>query len=158
MQEVEATCTRLIIINRGELAADGTVADLLSAGQGLVQYTVEAEGEGIADALSRLPGVDSHTSEDVEGRTRVQLAVAGNTELRPDIFRLANQQQWVLWELHRGQASLEQLFRELTADADAEEVSANAERIENGDDVPEPVAAAESAPDIEDGGSDEVTS
>lgn len=158
MQEVEATCTRLIIINRGELAADGTVADLLAAGQGLVQYTVEAEGEGIADALSRLPGVDSHTSEDVEGRTRVQLAVAGNTELRPDIFRLANEQQWVLWELHRVPASLEQLFRELTADADAEEVSADAERIENGDDVPEPVAAAESAPDIEDGGSDEVTS
>jgi hypothetical protein len=53
---------------------------------------------------------------------------------------------------------LEQLFRELTADADAEEVSADAERIENGDDVPEPVAAAESAPDLEDGGSDEVTS
>ena len=30
---------------------------------------------------------------------------------------MANERQWVLWELHRGQASLEQLFRELTADA-----------------------------------------
>ena len=118
MQEVEATCTRLLIINRGSLVASGTVAELLAAGKGMSQYTVEAEGEGVAEALSRLPAVDSHTTEQIEGRTRVCLTVAGSDELRPEIFRMANERQWVLWELHRGQASLEQLFRELTADAD----------------------------------------
>ena len=118
MQEVEGTCTRLLIINRGSLVANGTVADLLAAGKGMSHYTVEAEGEGVAEALSRLPAVDSHTEEQIEGRTRVRLAVAGSHELRPEIFRMANERQWVLWELHRGQASLEQLFRELTADAD----------------------------------------
>jgi ABC-2 type transport system ATP-binding protein len=125
MQEVEATCTRLLIINRGSLVASGTVAELLAAGKGMLQYTVEAEGEGVAEALSRLPAVDSYTAEQIDGRTRVCLAVAGSEELRPEIFRMANERQWVLWELHRGQASLEQLFRELTADADeAEEQSA----------------------------------
>ena len=118
MQEVEATCTRLLIINRGSLVANGTVAELLAAGKGMSQYTVEAEGEGVAEALSQLPAVDSHTAEQIEGRTRVCLAVAGSDELRPEIFRMANERHWVLWELHRGQASLEQLFRELTADAD----------------------------------------
>ncbi len=119
LQEVEATCTRLLIINRGSLVASGTVAALLSSGgKGLSQYTVEAEGDGVAEALSRLPGVDSHTVEQVEGRTRVRLAVAGSEELRPEISRMANEHRWVLWELHRGQASLEQLFRELTADSD----------------------------------------
>ncbi len=118
MQEVEATCTRLLIINRGSLVASGTVAELLAAGKGMSQYTVEAEGEGVAEALSRLPAVDSHTTEQIEGRTRVCLTVAGSDELRPEIFRMANERQWVLWELHRGQASLEELFRELTADAD----------------------------------------
>ncbi len=118
MQEVEATCTRLLIINRGSLVASGTVAELLAAGKGMSQYTVEAEGEGVAEALSRLPAVDSHTAEQIEGRTRVRLAVAGSDELGPEIFRMANERHWVLWELHRGQASLEQLFRELTADAD----------------------------------------
>jgi len=118
MQEVEATCTRLLIINRGALVASGTVQELLSAGKGMSQYTVEAVGDGVAEALSRLPGVSSHTAEEVDGRTRVRLAVAGADELRPEIFRMANELQWVLWELHRGQASLEQLFRELTAGAD----------------------------------------
>ena len=118
LQEVEATCTRLLIINRGSLVASGTVAELLAAGKGISQYTVEAEGEGVEEALSRLPGVDSHTAEQIEGRTRVRLTVAGGDELRPEVFRMANERRWVLWELHRGQASLEQLFRELTADAD----------------------------------------
>jgi ABC-2 type transport system ATP-binding protein len=118
MQEVEATCTRLLIINRGALVASGTVAELLSAGKGVSKYTVEAAGEGVEAALSRLPGVDSHTAEQVDGRTRVELSVAGGDELRPEIFRVANEQQWVLWELHRGQASLEQLFRELTSGSD----------------------------------------
>ena len=128
LQEVEATCTRLLIINRGSLVASGTVTELLSAGKGMSQYTVEAEGDGVAEALSRLPGVNSHSTEQIEGRTRVRLAVTGNDELRPEIFRLANERQWVLWELHRGQASLEQLFRELTAGADeAGERSAEAE-------------------------------
>ena len=120
MQEVEATCTRLLIISRGSLVASGTVDELLSAGKGLAQYTVEAEGDGVAEALGRLPGVDSHTAEPVDGRTRVRLSVAGGDELRPEIFRMANERQWVLWELHRGQASLEQLFRELTADTGEE--------------------------------------
>ena len=116
MQEVEATCTRLLIISQGRLVADGTVSDLLAGGQGLSQYTVEAAGEGVVEALSRLAGVESHTTEDVDGRTRVRLAVTGDAELRPDIFRIATERRWVLWELHRERASLEQLFRELTAD------------------------------------------
>ncbi len=118
LQEVEATCTRLLIINRGSLVASGTVADLLSAGRGMSQYTVEAEGDGVAEALSRLPGVDSHTAEQVESRTRVRLSVEGAKELRPEISRMANERQWVLWELHRDQASLEQLFRELTVETE----------------------------------------
>ena len=119
MQEVEATCTRLLIINQGSLVASGTVAELLSAGQGMSQYTVEAEGDGVAEALSRLPGVDSHTAEQVDGRTRVHLAVTGSDELRPEISRMANEHRWVLWELYRAQASLEELFRELTAKTEA---------------------------------------
>jgi ABC-2 type transport system ATP-binding protein len=147
MQEVEATCTRLLIINRGSLVASGTVAELLAAGKGMSQYTVEAEGEGVEAALSRLPGVDSYTAERVEGRTRVRLTVAGGDELRPEVFRMANERRWVLWELHRGQASLEQLFRELTADADeAGERSAPAQ-IEVETEPTPPVSEEDAEPD-----------
>ena len=114
MQEVEAVCDRLLIISNGAIAADGTVADLMDAARGVTRYTVEAEGEAVAEPLHGLPGVTDHSSAPVDGRLRVHLEAAGDHELRPEIFRLATEHGWVLWELTRERASLEQLFHELT--------------------------------------------
>ena len=116
MQEVEAVCDRLLIISRGSIAADGTVAELMDAGRGISRYTVEAEGAGVAEALAGLPGVADHTVVRVNGRARVGLEASGEHELRPEIFRMATERGWVLWELRRERATLEQVFRELTTD------------------------------------------
>ena len=116
MQEVEATCSRLVILRRGRLAAEGGVQELVSRGTGGARFVVEAVGGDVATALAELPGVTGHRAEQREGRTRVDLDVAGGTELRPDIFALATERGWTLWELHREKASLEQLFRDLTAE------------------------------------------
>ncbi len=120
MQEVEATCDRLLIISNGAIAADGTVAQLMAAGRGVTRYTVEAEGQDVAETLHGLPGVDDHSSEPVDGRLRVHLEATGDHELRPEIFRLATEHGWVLWELTRERASLEQLFHELTMEPQQE--------------------------------------
>jgi ABC-2 type transport system ATP-binding protein len=116
MQEVEATCSRLIILRRGSLAADGSVEELLARGKGAARYVVEAEGQGVASALAGLAGVTAHDTEIVDGRTRVGLDAPADRELRPDIFALARDRGWTLWELHRERASLEQLFRDLTSE------------------------------------------
>jgi ABC-2 type transport system ATP-binding protein len=116
MQEVEATCSRLLILHRGRLAAEGNVQDLLANRSGAGRYVVEAHGEGVAEALSGLSGVTSHTIEPMDGRVRVSLQTAGDEELRPVIFRMARDKDWTLWELHREKATLEQLFRELTSE------------------------------------------
>jgi ABC-2 type transport system ATP-binding protein len=120
MQEVEATCDRLLVITKGAIAADGTVAELMDARQGIARYTVEAEGRDVAEILSALPGVADHSSEPVNGRVRVNLEATDDEELRPRIFRLATEHGWVLWELRRERASLEQLFHELTMDQPGE--------------------------------------
>jgi len=75
----------------------------------------------VPETLSALPGVSDHTSEPVNGRVRVSLEAAGDHELRPEIFRLATEHGWVLWELRRERASLEQLFHELTMDEPEED-------------------------------------
>jgi ABC-2 type transport system ATP-binding protein len=116
MQEVEATCSRLVILRRGRLAAEGGVRELIANRSGGLRYQVEAAGEGVVAALAALPGVTSHESEEIDGRVRVRLDAAGGGELRPEIFAMARDRGWTLWELHREQASLEQLFRSLTAD------------------------------------------
>jgi ABC-2 type transport system ATP-binding protein len=114
MQEVEATCSRIVILSRGRLAAEGSVQEVLASRTGGARYVVEADGDGVAGALATLPGVASHTSEETEGRVRVHLDVGGDKELRPEIFAMARDRGWTLWELHRERASLEQVFRNLT--------------------------------------------
>lgn len=116
MQEVEATCSRLVILSKGRLAAEGTVADLVANRASGVRYIVEAEGDGVVDGLAALGGVSDHTANEVDGRFRVQLESRDATELRPEIFAMARDRGWTLWELHREKASLEQLFRNLTSD------------------------------------------
>ena len=119
LAEVEATCSRLVIIHRGRMAADGSASDLLSARSTGPRYVIEAVGTGVEAYLGGLPGVTSVETESVDGRLRVQLAASGNEDLRPEIFRAARDMGWVLWELHRERESLEHLFRELTTTADA---------------------------------------
>jgi len=118
MQEVEATCSRLVILRQGRLAAEGTVQELIAGGGGGARFVVEVQGEGAVDALAALAGVSSYSAQDFEGRLRVELLSASGDELRPTIFQLARDRGWTLWELRREKESLEQLFRTLTAESE----------------------------------------
>ncbi len=76
---------------------------------------VEAEGQGVDDALSEVTGVEGiASSETRNGRTRVTLTVGSGADPRAEIFELAKSRDWVLWELHEEHASLEDLFSQLT--------------------------------------------
>lgn len=122
MQEVEATCSRLVILSRGKLRAQGSVQELLAQRSGRNKYVVEAVGDGIADGLASIPGVHSHSEDIVDGRVRVQLESEGDQELRPEIFAMVRERGWTLWELHREQASLEDVFRQLTSEGEGVDV------------------------------------
>jgi len=121
LSEVKHTCSRLLIINRGRLAADGPMGELLTRAGGLVHISVEIEGNGVLERLSALPGVTSAepagSPEQLatqDGRTRLRLTAPSASDLRPEIFRLAAQSGWTLYELHQEAGSLEDLFRQLT--------------------------------------------
>jgi ABC-2 type transport system ATP-binding protein len=118
MQEVEATCSRLVILSRGKLRAQGSVQELLAQRSGRIRYVVEAEGDGVADGLASIPGVHSHQEAPADGRVRVELESEADRELRPEIFAMVREKGWNLWELHREQASLEDVFRQLTSEGE----------------------------------------
>lgn len=116
LSEVRQSCSRLLIINQGRIAADGGMDALLQRAEGVVQITVEASGVGVSEKLATLPGVSRvEPAGSPAGRTRVTLSTSGGHDLRPDIFTLATRERWTLYELHQEQGSLEDLFRELTA-------------------------------------------
>jgi ABC-2 type transport system ATP-binding protein len=115
LPEVQHTCSRLLIISRGKLVADGPVSQLVARAQGLQQITVEASGAAVAEGLRALPGVtrvDDLGGQD--GRTRAAVTATGDVDLRPAIYRLAVERGWTLYELYQAGGSLEELFRQLT--------------------------------------------
>lgn len=116
LSEVQHTCSRLLVISRGKIVADGPVDRLIQQAEGAVEIAVEAAGDGVADALGRLSGVRDVLPARAtgDGRVAVTLTADGGRDLRPEIFALAKSRGWTLYELHQEQASLEDLFHQLT--------------------------------------------
>lgn len=120
MQEVQAVCDRLLIIHRGRIIADGGVATLLAGGERGMRITVESDANPAAlrSALESLSGV-KRVQEASDGGDRPRFLVTARDEAdpRPEIFGLARDKGWTLWELRREQENLEQFFRDLTESA-----------------------------------------
>jgi ABC-2 type transport system ATP-binding protein len=113
--EVQYTCSRLLIINKGKIVADDSVDRLLTRATAGVRITVEAEGSGVDAGLASLADVHAVEPHDsTNGHHRFTVIASSDTDVRPAIFTLAKQQGWTLYELHQEAGSLEDLFRELT--------------------------------------------
>ena len=117
LPEVQHTCSRLLIISRGTIVADGPVERLIQQAEGAVEIAVEAAGTGVAEALRQLPGVlqVSPAGPATNGRVSLTLTADRSTDLRPEIFGLAKARGWTLYELHQAAGSLEDLFHQLTS-------------------------------------------
>ncbi len=117
LSEVQQSCSRLLIISRGKIVADGPVDRLIRQAEGVVQIAVEASGTDVAAGLAGLAGVRGvePTRAGGDGRVALRLTADKDADVRPGIFDLAKNRGWTLYELHQEAASLEELFRQRTA-------------------------------------------
>ncbi len=120
LEEVEAACTRAIIIDRGKVVADGT-PDLLkarSAKAGGVEVKISSEGgAAVEEALAKLPAAGK--VESLPGAngtfTGVVYPSKKNTgELATQVFGLCSERSWQLQELHQVEGRLDDVFRQIT--------------------------------------------
>lgn len=115
MQEASALCSRILIINKGKLVADGSPQDLARKTQRERRLTVEIEGTNVESALRALQGVlQVLVLDGSQGRTRLSLTSHPEVELRPEVMRLAQQNAWILWQLAEEEQKLEDVFHTLT--------------------------------------------
>jgi ABC-2 type transport system ATP-binding protein len=120
LPEVQATCGRVVIINEGKLVADGTPDELSSSdGKQTCRIVLETENTSPAALREQLLAVRGITSAkevpDTEpGATSWLLTADDSADPRRELFCCARDNDWVLLELHRQQASLEDVFRRLT--------------------------------------------
>jgi len=116
LAEVEATCDRILIINKGKIVADGTPAELRgqAKGQELIRLTVEdAKLNDVVKKLSEISSIDKVDILSKSGNTLEVYSKPGTTSGR-DIFNCCVDNKWVITELTPTETKLEDIFRELT--------------------------------------------
>lgn len=117
LSEVEALCDRVIILREGRVRAVDTPRNLVE--QIRTSGRIEAEIAGpfneVREELRALPMVRKVSGREVEqGWNRFEVRVEAGSEARLRIFQICQERGWTLRELHRGHASLEDAFVELT--------------------------------------------
>ena len=114
LSEVEATCDRILIINKGRIVADGSSETLRQQAQGQELLTVAIEGSGnISKELLGLASVETvNAREDRDNWFTIQSKPENSS--RKAIFDLCVKKKWYLTELTGIETRLEDVFRELT--------------------------------------------
>ena len=116
LPEVEMTCSRVVIINRGKIEAADTPENLVNAMRAAGGVRLEAKvgkDDGVAE-IGKLAGVKEVTVESEEGWSVFTLRTDSRSDPREELWRLATDRRWSVRELSRRRATLEDVFVELT--------------------------------------------
>lgn len=111
MQEVEAVCDRVIIINKGQIVADAPTHELQLLNESNRIVKIELETARDLAILKNLPGV---LDVQADSNTAARIFTKGEKDLRGDIFRFAVANHWVIVAMGYEDQSIEQVFRQLT--------------------------------------------
>ena len=117
LSEVEMTCSRVLILNQGQILAADRVEDLESrfSQDGRVVAELAARAEAVRDIFRDLPEVESFDVSAAAGdHVRLSLVPRSGADLRPLVFEMARQNGWAIRELTRARHSLEDIFIQLT--------------------------------------------
>lgn len=117
LPEVEATCDRILIINKGKIVADGTPESLRNRAQGTEILRVQiSEAPGRDELISALQQIESVEMVDPVPQFENTFMITSKPEQtsRKEIFNLCVKNNWVLTELSPIETKLEDIFRELT--------------------------------------------
>ncbi|MFK7908212.1 MAG: gliding motility-associated ABC transporter ATP-binding subunit GldA [Chitinophagales bacterium] len=111
MQEVQAICDRVVIINKGEMVANDTTQNLQQQSKNQVLITVEFAEPTTKSLLEQLPHI-----QQIEAITdhKWQLSTQNDQDIRAGIFHFSVQNNLTLLGMQKEVNSLEDIFRELT--------------------------------------------
>jgi len=114
LPEVEATCDRILIINRGQIVADGTADTLRKQSQGTQVLRVRIEDAEVAHIHEKLLALTTVQSVDVLNDNRFEVQSMNDIQSNRSIFDLCKKNNWALTEIIPFETKLEDIFRNLT--------------------------------------------
>lgn len=111
LQEVEAMCDRVIIINKGKIVADDTLSNLQKEDKGDHFVLVKFKESIGADKLKNLHNIDSVEQLETENW---KIKTLNPESVRKQLMQLSLQNNWNIVSLQSENNSLEEIFRSLT--------------------------------------------
>ena len=112
MQEVQALCDRVIIIDRGNLVADDPIENLTNRLSGTSSLSVTFDRKVDVKKIGQIPGVMKvEANQEAFG---YRLSLRDKTDPRAEVFRFAVDNQLVLLGMQKEEGSVEDVFRALT--------------------------------------------
>jgi gliding motility-associated transport system ATP-binding protein len=123
LTEVEQTCQRVVIINKGKVVAEDTPEALTRRLRGSATMFVQVDGDRASDAqaaLARVEGVARVSAADTAG-TAFEVESESGRDVRRELARAIIAGGWGLLELRPMRLSLEDVFLSLTTEERQEE-------------------------------------
>jgi len=116
LAEVEATCDRIVIINNGQIVANGTAGELQDRAQGKFSMKVAIEGGETNDIFNKLKSLDQIEMVDFANGENKLFTVQSVDKNSPakEIFDMCANNNWYITQMIPQETKLEDIFRKLT--------------------------------------------
>ncbi|MBL8026275.1 MAG: ATP-binding cassette domain-containing protein [Fibrobacteres bacterium] len=115
LPEVEAVCSRAIIINKGNIVAQGSISELTASAHETVSAKIRGDKSAIEAGLRAIDGIQSAICKGgVNGFNNFEIVPVKGHSVAESVFRFAADKGFSMCELKTEGASLEDVFTRLT--------------------------------------------
>ncbi len=113
MQEVQALCDRVIVINKGQIVADDQLKNIIKGKGGAAVLVVELRGDINQEDLLEVQGV----AEIYKSGSAFRIVSEEGVDVRAELFRFTAERNISVISLKQEENTLEEIFRSLTTEA-----------------------------------------
>ena len=121
LSEVELTCDRVLIINKGKMIGNNTPLELSEKIKSSTTISLELKSQDhdIRDIISNISGIKKVTLEKQEDDWKFfRIRVDYGNDLREEIMNLGNKRNWLIREIHYQRSNLEDAYIEMIQNKD----------------------------------------
>ena len=121
LSEVELTCDRVLIINKGKMIGNNTPLELSEKIKSSTTISLELKSQDhdIRDTISSISGIKKVTLEKEEDDWKFfRIRVDYGNDLREEIMNLGNKRNWLIREIHYQRSNLEDAYIEMIQNKD----------------------------------------
>ena len=121
LSEVELTCDRVLIINKGKMIGNNTPLELSEKIKSSTTISLELKSQDhdIRDTISNISGIKKVTLEKQEDDWEFfRIRVDYGNDLREEIMNLGNKRNWLIREIHYQRSNLEDAYIEMIQNKD----------------------------------------